>query len=184
MRHADYNSRMIDEHPMAFGLLMLAIALGLLFFFYKMLMAAISRPGPLTTAQAVPADIAKLESAIGGQLPAPLRNAYLDGSILRLRLPATLWRLQTHDSQAESAEDCVAEFYAANAASNARALDSSELPADAFVFARDDFGNLYYLRGSKNGVYYWDHDADSDGTMIYATFNDFWAELLQRSSAA
>ncbi len=95
----------------------------------------------------------------------------------RLRLPVIINLCPATEVSVNTSEARIAEFYAANAASNRTSLTDTRLPNTAFIFARDDFGNLFYLCTDKEGVYYWDHELEGDGDIIFKSFDDFWKAL-------
>jgi hypothetical protein len=159
---------------MVFGLGALAGSFGLLVLGYRWWWRRLKRRQVISTAATDASDFAieDLERSIGGKLPVILRNAYLDGSITRLLLPITF--------QWESTEYAIVGFILADARANERLATSTRITGGAFVFAEDDFGNYYFVKGNDNAVYFWDHELGGDITKILGSIEDLWKVLYTR----
>jgi hypothetical protein len=152
---------------MLFGLSLLAGSLLLLVLVYRWWWHRLLRQTPtvLPAVQASVSEVEQLESAIGGELPKALKNAYLDGSVTRIALP-TKFERQGH-------EHVVDRFFRLDAQAKDRLVEWDEIPEAAFIFAEDDFGNYYFVKANDNAIYYWDHDG-GDITKVFEAAEEFW----------
>ncbi len=162
---------MLDANTI-FGLSALAIILWLLIVCYRWWWHRLSSqvPEALQAIQASASAIEQLEQSIGGTLPNVLKTAYLDGTVTRVKLPKVFkW---------DDSEYSVDQFFQADARANRKRTEWGQIPAEAFIFAEDDFGNEYFVKANDNAVYFWAHDLDGDVAKIFDSADDFW-KLLQ-----
>lgn len=158
------------SYDAAFGPVVLGISLCLIAFAYFWWWHRLKRrfPTPVSVTQVSASEFDELERSIGGNLPAAMRTAYLDGKVTYLRLPITF--------QCHGMEFVVVGFISASAQSNKRLVRSIGFREGIFIFASDDFGNYYFLKASEDAIYFWDHDGD-DITKLFESTEDFWKAL-------
>lgn len=173
----------ISAYPMTLGCVAFALALAALYGVYRLLMHSLlsHAPEPALAGKATPAAVEDLENAIGGRLPQSLRDAYLAGQVAQVKVPSTFRPTLLHLGSADD-EERIASFTAASAAANETLRRNLGLSEDAFVFASNDFGNFYFVRGGDSAVYFWDHETGNCVKCCEA-FDDLWTQLPLRSSS-
>lgn len=159
--------------PIILGLLALATVVGLLWFVFRRMTRRLAGryvSGVLAhdAASASEAQMLELELSIGGQLPQLLRDVYLDGTITRILLPIKFFH--------EDMNWNIQGFFAADAVRNPSIARWCGLASNAFVFAGDDAGNFYFIKGGCDAVFYRDHRRGKV-IEVFASFQGLWRRM-------
>jgi hypothetical protein len=115
------------------------------------------------------AEVDQLEISIGGKLHKTLKEAYLDGTISSMPVPAKFY--------INKFEYVITHFIQLDAEANGRLLTSIHVPTNAFVFAADDFGNFYFVLADRDSMHFWDHEFGETHAVL-ESLAELWSLMI------
>lgn len=168
------NSPELD--PMLVGLFTLGVVIGAVWLLFRRMTRRLAGryvSGVLAHDAAIASEVqmVELETSIGGKLPQLLRDAYLDGTITRILLPIRFFH--------EDMNWNIQGFFAVDAVRNPSIARWSGLASNAFVFAGDDAGNFYFIKGGCDAVFYRDHRRGKV-IEVFASIQELWRRMKYR----